>query len=309
VTLGIVITFLPWIITPESHSPEELRSEYLVNSIALSNGVIEYEERGVGDTAILLISGFTIPMYIWDKQFDTLADRGWRTIRYNYYGRGYSDYIDGSYDRESYRDQAIELLDSLQVDRVILFGHSFGGVVASEITLANPERVVSLALLDPMLDQVSDNFGAKIVRFPILGSWLSRLILGRGVEGRANGLLTEARVSDVSEYRDQFRIERETKGFHRSLYRAFNGDALENYRAGYERVGMLDLPVFIANGTAELSTSPVNIETIAELFPNAERLTVPKACHLVHFDYPELVNDALFDFLPQRIESPSDTIE
>ncbi len=296
-TVVLFLFYLPIIISPEPYVAENLRKNNIVDTLVLSNGVVHYEEAGESDTAILLISGFTIPFFVWDRQFDTLASVGWRTVRYNFFSRGLSDYIETEYSSEHYRDQAIEILDSLDIENVILVGHSMGATIASEITLAIPDRVVGIALMDPMLDEVSENSGAKIARLPIVNRWLSRLIMGRAVQKRANELLTHCNVPQNSEYRDMFEVQRKTSGFHSSLFSGFQGTALENYKTGYRSLNELDIPVLIVSGDPQSEKENRHILQIVETLSNAEQITIPNACHLVQFDDPEAVNDALFKFI------------
>ncbi|MGI8469957.1 MAG: alpha/beta fold hydrolase [Pyrinomonadaceae bacterium] len=44
-----------------------------------------------------------------------------------------------------------ELLDSLDIEKATLFGHSIGGQIAADFTLRNPERVEKLVLIAPGL--------------------------------------------------------------------------------------------------------------------------------------------------------------
>ena len=58
----------------------------------LPSGVTHYELKGP-DTGqvVVLVHGSTIPMYIWDEQVDDLAKAGFRVLRYDQYGKGFSD--------------------------------------------------------------------------------------------------------------------------------------------------------------------------------------------------------------------------
>ena len=50
---------------------------------------------------------------------------------------------------EQHAADVIDLLDALELDRVPLVGHSYGGAAALHVTARAPERVARLALLDP----------------------------------------------------------------------------------------------------------------------------------------------------------------
>src|SRR5579859_5611209 len=60
--------------------------------IQLSDGVTHYELSGP-DTGrlVVLVHGFSVPYYIWDSTFSRLVREGFRVLRYDEFGRGFSD--------------------------------------------------------------------------------------------------------------------------------------------------------------------------------------------------------------------------
>jgi pimeloyl-ACP methyl ester carboxylesterase len=80
-----------------------------------------------------------------------LAGR-FRVVAVDLPGFGDSDKpIGAAYDAPFFADAMIDLLDSLEIDRVDLIGNSLGGRVALEVALRDPQRVGRLALLAPSL--------------------------------------------------------------------------------------------------------------------------------------------------------------
>jgi pimeloyl-ACP methyl ester carboxylesterase len=111
-----------------------------------ANGIeLYYEARGHGPrllflngsgatlaTAALLIEPFT-------QRFETVA--------HDQRGLGQTSIPDGPYEMAQYAADALELLDHLGWDRCRVVGVSFGGMVAQELTVTQPERVERLALV------------------------------------------------------------------------------------------------------------------------------------------------------------------
>jgi 3-oxoadipate enol-lactonase len=60
-------------------------------------------------------------------------------------GMGHSERT-GPYSMTGFRDDLLALLDTLALDRVVLVGHSLGGLVSLLTTLAAPKRVAALVL-------------------------------------------------------------------------------------------------------------------------------------------------------------------
>ena len=57
-----------------------------------NNHEIYIEECGSPDgIPVVLIHGFSVPYFIWDPTFRALAEGGMNPVRYDLYGRGYSD--------------------------------------------------------------------------------------------------------------------------------------------------------------------------------------------------------------------------
>jgi hypothetical protein len=68
------------------------RAEVPGRYVRLTDGVTHYETAGP-DTGrvVVLAAGFSVPAYIRDSLYQRLADSGFRVVRYDYYGRGWSD--------------------------------------------------------------------------------------------------------------------------------------------------------------------------------------------------------------------------
>jgi len=119
--------------------------------IRLADGVVHYELAGPPNgRAVVLVHGYSVPYYIWDPTFASLVAAGHRVLRYDLYGRGYSDRPDVVYDPELYDRQLFQLLSSLGIQEPAdLMGLSMGGSIAVAFAARHPERVHTLTLIDP----------------------------------------------------------------------------------------------------------------------------------------------------------------
>src|SRR5262245_18214081 len=60
--------------------------------VRLTDGTTHYDVAGPDSgRPIVLVHGFSVPYYIWDSTAKALATAGHRVIRYDEYGRGFSD--------------------------------------------------------------------------------------------------------------------------------------------------------------------------------------------------------------------------
>lgn len=74
-----------------------------------------------------------------------------RVIAPDLRGRGRSDKPAGGYRMSDHASDVIALLDALDLDRVVLAGHSFGGFLAIYLAAHHPQRVARLIVIDAAL--------------------------------------------------------------------------------------------------------------------------------------------------------------
>lgn len=216
---------------------EATRAQLGGTYVTLSNGVTHYELTGPKDgPMVVLVHGATIPMWIWDPQIEALTTAGFQVLRYDMYGRGYSDRPDADYDRELYRKQLLELLDKLKLTKPVdLVGMSLGGAIVTDFTANYPERARRLVLAAPLVNSVRKDTSIKMLRIPILGNFLMHMVAVKTVTKRANSLIQEMDKAD--EYSKLLNEQTTYKGFERAALSMFRGDAMRDYRGTYRTVG------------------------------------------------------------------------
>ncbi|HEX8054813.1 MAG TPA: alpha/beta fold hydrolase [Thermoleophilaceae bacterium] len=79
-----------------------------------------------------------------------------RTIALDLPGFGDSDKPVGAYDAKFFTRWVVGLMDTLELDRAQVIGHSMGGRVAIELGMRHPDRVECLALMTPALAWLRD---------------------------------------------------------------------------------------------------------------------------------------------------------
>jgi pimeloyl-ACP methyl ester carboxylesterase len=132
-----------------------------------ANGIaIEYDERGSGPEAVLLIMGLGAQMTRWPEAFcDQLAARGFRVVRFDNRDIGLSRKFDDAglpdmaavftafttgqqptvaYDLGDMAADAAGVLEALDIGKAHVVGASMGGMIAQLVAADHPERVASL---------------------------------------------------------------------------------------------------------------------------------------------------------------------
>jgi len=273
------------------------RAEAPGQFVQLSDGMTHYELAGPGEgPPVVLVHGFSTPAFIWDPAFGALADAGYRVLRYDLFGRGYSDRPDVSYDEELYDRQLVDLLDALDFPRPIaLAGLSMGGGIVARFTQRRPRQVRSLLLLDPAGLPMDGGWQLKLVRTPVIGDWIMKLlgdrILVAGLEKDFN------EPGDLSAYIEQYKVQMQFPGFKRALLSTMRSDVLTNASDAFAAIGKTNLPVLLIWGEKD-DVVPFHLsEQLRQLIPQAEFHAIPDARHLPHREKPELVTPILLDFL------------
>jgi pimeloyl-ACP methyl ester carboxylesterase len=96
-------------------------------------------QAGEGDPVVLL-HGWPQHWYEWRRQIPALSNH-FRVICPDLRGFGWSEAPQSGYDKETLAADIVKLLDALELDRVKLIGHDWGGWCGFIICLRHPERV------------------------------------------------------------------------------------------------------------------------------------------------------------------------
>jgi pimeloyl-ACP methyl ester carboxylesterase len=101
-------------------------------------------ETGEGDPLVLL-HGWPQNWYCWRRLVPLLGGR--RLIMPDLRGHGWSDAPRGGYEKESFVDDLLALIDALELDQVGLVGHDWGGWTGFLAALRAPDRFSGLLAL------------------------------------------------------------------------------------------------------------------------------------------------------------------
>tara|TARA_B100000768_G_scaffold69069_1_gene66480 strand:- start:1466 stop:2386 length:921 start_codon:yes stop_codon:yes gene_type:complete len=113
--------------------------------IKLNKGYTYYEhDNKDSNNTLIFIHGFSVPSYIWDETYYSAIKKGFKVVRLDLYGRGYSSNLDIDYTDDLFANQVIELLNELNIKKATLLGLSNGGRVISKIAYLKPELIEKL---------------------------------------------------------------------------------------------------------------------------------------------------------------------
>jgi len=123
----------------------------LIDESLLAPGIspieINYRDTGTGSPVVFLHGGWGYEIYPFDRQIAALGDRH-RILIPDRTGYGRSrriDHLPSDFHQRAARE-TVRLLDALQLERPVLWGHSDGAVIAAMIGLSKPDRIRAVIL-------------------------------------------------------------------------------------------------------------------------------------------------------------------
>jgi pimeloyl-ACP methyl ester carboxylesterase len=132
------------------------RNNYLQNlnmnptsNFVSTNGIqLHYLDYAGNGPTIILMHGLTANAYAFEGLIAAGLSPRFRVISIDLRGRGLSDKPSRGYNIPNHAKDIIGLLDHLGLERAIIGGHSFGGLLSVYLARHYPERISNVILLD-----------------------------------------------------------------------------------------------------------------------------------------------------------------
>lgn len=281
---------------------DEERKKLSGSFISLPSGNTHYEIHGSGEP-IVLVHGYATPYYIYDKLFDAFIKAGYRVLRYDLLGRGFSERVETDYTPELFAAQLRELTQALLGDESFhLVGTSMGGSVTTTFCRLYPDSVKSLILLAPAgMDSFKPAFYMKLSNISGLGEVLFRLI---GSKSLLNGCASELHYSidEKDDYMRAFADAFRYKGFLRCTLSSLRNTILRTDKTilGYEAVEKSKIPVLCIWGKNDKTMPYYQSDRFKEVCPSAKLLTYEKSGHIFLYDEGERTVADILAFLKEQ---------
>ncbi|HEV3055713.1 MAG TPA: alpha/beta hydrolase [Solirubrobacteraceae bacterium] len=235
---------------------------------------IYWESTGTGDP-VLLIHGLGLSGGAWWRTVDALAG-AMRVITFDHRGIGQSESLTYAYTTEAMADDAVSILDDLEIDRVHLYGFSLGGMVAQQIALRNPTRVQSLVL-------GATHPGGRHAAFPeseVVAFFRRRATMPSEEAAWASVPYNYGPRSRAEQ------VDRIAEDIERRLANPFNEQAYRGQLLAaslhncYRRLERIRTPTLVVHGARDRIIPAANAHMIAERVPGAQLKILEDAGHL-----------------------------
>lgn len=236
--------------------------------------------------AIVLINSLGTDLRCWDAVVVALKKK-FRCIRYDKRGHGLSDAPSGPYSIDDHVRDLSGLLDSLDVEQVILCGLSVGGMIAMGYADKNPQRVAALILADTahkigtaeMWNQrihAIESDGLASIAEPVMQRWFTDEYLDKQRES------VSVWINMLS----------------RTPVDGYTGTCAAIRDADLTQAAVrITVPTLCLCGDEDGATPPGLVSSLAGLIPRAQFHLIPGAGHIPCVEQPARFIELLENFL------------
>jgi pimeloyl-ACP methyl ester carboxylesterase len=293
IVIAIVLVALPYYFNREARwLDDETRLLAPGDFIGLSQGLTHYEDVGPRSAqTIVLVHGFSVPYYIWTPTFNALVAKGYRVIRYDLYGRGYSARPELEYNPALFTQQIDDLLQALDVPVPIhIAGLSMGGSIATEFAVTHPGKVDKVILVDPSHNTVDPS----VLAWPLIGEYIMNVLIAPSMA--SSQIADFHRPERHPDWGEKFEVQMQYKGFKRAILSTIRHYGTEDKLIVYTQLGKLNKPVMLIWGKEDQAVPYSGNERLRAVI-ETEFVGVDDAGHLPHYEKANLVNARIMSFL------------
>ena len=240
---------------------------------------LPYVEQGdASGVPVVMLHGATDSWRSFEPVLPYLPD-DIRAVAVTLRGHGDASKPESGYGIEDLADDAIVLLEELELGPAVLVGHSMGTMVAERIAIEQPERVLGLVLAgafgqpqrnSPGLIELRDDFGE--IQDPIARE------LAHDFQASTTASPLEPEQLDVF-------VEETQKVPARVWRQIFSAFPEVDYAA---ELAALATPALIMQGERDELIPHEERKVLAELLPYARLVVYEGAGHALHWEEPEL---------------------
>jgi len=261
---------------------------------------------------VLFCDGIGCDGYVWRYLRDDLGPRFCLHPHYRGHGRTAAPVDPQRVTIEDLADDVACVLDDALVDRAVLIGHSMGVQVALETYRRHRDRVTGLVLIcgapshplrtfrgSATLDELLPTIQKWIHRVPRVINRVTRLVLPTKLAYEVASRLEIRR--ELVEPADFMPYLEGIARIDSRLFIAMLSAAGQH--SADDVLPSIEVPVLVVAGDRDGFTPPDRSRTMAAAIPDAELLELQNGSHTAPIEHPQLVDDAVRDFLSRRIDS------
>lgn len=240
---------------------------------------------------VVLLHGYGVSMREWNVVQARLLERGHRVLCVDWRGHGGSTIGADGITPEVIAEDIDAVLEHHDVQDAVLVGHSTGGYVAIATLLgqaAAAQRIRGLVLFASLAGDAAVDAPQTAAQIPLITSGLLQRLVAR----ETPGLLFAASIYGpgappvaCSVFLEEFLAQD-----HQALVPLLQRLATTSF---YDRLDRIEVPTVVVCGEADSTTPRWHSERMGADIPNARNVWVPDAGHMLNWQAPEVLLDAV----------------
>ena len=264
-------------------------------NIQINDTNLYYEDSAPDDEqkpVLVFAHGLLWSTRLYDKQV-AYFKKDYRCIAFDFRGQGQSEITKDGYDMDTLTEDAIALIDALNIDKCHFIGLSMGGFVAQRIAIKYPERLLSLTLLETSADPEAPDNVPKYRKLVTAIRWLGMKRVSKKVMPIMFGntfLTDKSRKAECKEWQKMLESNHKT-----GVTKATEG-VIER-KGVYEELGKINTPTLIVVGDEDAATPYPKAERIHFAIAGSKFAVIKGAGHTATVEEPEQVNSVISKFL------------
>lgn len=259
-------------------------------SIRVGDIQMGYRTYGSG-YPLVMIMGYGSTMNLWEPGLLRTLSARFKVIVFDNRGMGNTETGRRPFSIEQFADDTVALMDALDIQQAHMLGWSMGALMAEEVVLRHPGKVIKLVLyaahcnagLFPpapeVIQKLTDTSGTleeqgmRFISVLFPPDWL-----------QSHG----ERLKEIF-YRPMGNISPETMG-KQSM-------AIDTWKGCCDRLGEINTPTLVITGADDVLVPPQNARYLADKVPNAQLAVSENSGHGLMFQSPDKFSERVIGFL------------
>lgn len=258
-----------------------------VNNISLY-----YEQHGEGRDHLILIGGLSSDHQVWKSSLRHFS-KHFRVLIFDNRGAGRSSAPDYPYTTAMMAQDVLQLMDTLDIKRAHVLGHSMGGCIAQQMALIAPEKINKMIIacsrakpnqLANMILTTREKLQANGVSAKLLAEYVMPFLFSETF------LQDETRLKGFVQWTLQNPFPQSALGFSHQL------QAVKSHDVSRELSAIQTTTLVIA-GDADILMPQSSAKIFADQLKNSTFVVIPDCAHMPHVEKSKEFSEIVMQFL------------